>query len=175
MQRGRERSEKGRQSEKEGETTESVRPCALHPRAVSGLLAFVASPGRGRAGSGVGVTVDSRSAGGGMETGIASERGRAVSACGFVVGGVRCGGCCRVSRRVPGRACAARSCRCDAATPQGRCSMATSIHVEPAGMRPLRVVDAGEVDGTLRLSRQGCGDTLVDRAASPRCGLSVPS
>ena len=37
--------------------------------------------------------------------------------------------------------------------------------VELAGMRLLQVVDAGGDDGTLRLSREGCGDTLVDRAA----------
>ena len=138
------------------------------------ITRFRGFSGGGRAGSGVGVTVDSRSAG------TYGDRNRLRAGAGgkrlwFRRGRRACGGCCRVSRRVPGRACAARSCRCDAATPRGRCSMATSIHVEPAGMRLLRVVDAGEVDGTLHLSREGCGDTLVDRAASPRCGLSVPS
>lgn len=52
--------------------------------------------------------------------------------------------------------------RCD---PAGPLLYGNLYLVELAGMRLLRVVDAGEDDDTLRLSREGCGDTLVDRAA----------
>lgn len=43
--------------------------------------------------------------------------------------------------------------------------MATSILSSWQACVCWRTVDAGGDDGTLRLSREGCGDTLVDRAA----------
>ena len=52
--------------------------------------------------------------------------------------------------------------RCD---PAGPLLYDNLYLVELAGMRLLRTVDAGGDDGTLRLSREGCGDTLVDRTA----------
>ena len=52
--------------------------------------------------------------------------------------------------------------RCD---PAGPLLYGNLYLVELAGMRLLRTVDAGGDDGTLRLSREGWGDTLIDRAA----------
>ncbi len=143
--------------------TGSVTTLRVASRAVSGLRAFVAAHGRGGGGcrrwrdGGTPVlrdvwTLESPASGGGKRLG-------------FVVGGVRCEVAVACPDGVPGaglRSPILLLRRCD---PAGPLLYDNLYLVELAGMRLLQVVDTGGDDGTLRLSREGCGDTLVDRTA----------
>ena len=156
-----------------GEQRDQLRPCASHPRAVPELLALVALTGKGEAGSGVGATValpfcgdvwtlESPASGGGKRFVVSSW-----AACGA-----------RLLSRVPtecrARACAARSCCCDAATLRGHCSMATSIlsswQVCVCCGRWMR---AGRT-APCALAERGAATRSSIARPSPRCGLSVP-
>lgn len=147
-----------------GEQRDQLRSCASHPRAVPELLAIVATHGRGRGrirhwrDGGTPVlrdvwTLESPASGCNKRLVISSW-----AACGAEVA-VAC------PDGVPGtglRSPILLLRRCD---PAGPLLYGNLYLVELAGMRLLRTVDAGGDDGTLRLSREGCGDTLVDRAA----------